>query len=183
MRQKRLRQTCRSERLRRQSQLLPHRDRPRSPAASPPGLPASDSRHPCAWMPQTSSSTAGAFAEYAANGIRAAACPLGGRFSPEMIAVHALAQLSADATMIPCKACELAPGAGTACRCGPPDLRWAVWLVQSLLLLDFVRTHSVDIPYLDDWEMVPVLTGGRPLRQPSWIFRRVCRFRTSRAKA
>lgn len=40
---------------------------------------------------------------------------------------------------------------------------WCVWLVQSLLLLDFVRTHSVDIPYLDDWEMVPVLTGERPV--------------------
>lgn len=39
----------------------------------------------------------------------------------------------------------------------------AVWLVQTLLLLDFALTYSVNLPFLDDWDMVPVLTGRRPV--------------------
>ena len=40
---------------------------------------------------------------------------------------------------------------------------WAVWLAQSLLLLDHALSYSVNIPFLDDWDMVPILTGRRPV--------------------
>jgi hypothetical protein len=46
---------------------------------------------------------------------------------------------------------------------GPLLFVWSIWLVQSLLLLRFALRYSVDIPFLDDWEMVPVLTGRRPV--------------------
>jgi len=42
---------------------------------------------------------------------------------------------------------------------GPLIFVWSVWLGMSLLLTFFVLTYSVDLPFLDDWEMIPVLTG------------------------
>lgn len=46
---------------------------------------------------------------------------------------------------------------------GPAIFVWSVWLGLSLLLTFFVLTYSVDIPFLDDWEMIPVLTGVQPV--------------------
>ncbi len=46
---------------------------------------------------------------------------------------------------------------------GPAVFVWSVWLGLSLLLTYFVLTYSVDIPFLDDWEMIPVLTGVQPV--------------------
>lgn len=46
---------------------------------------------------------------------------------------------------------------------------WLVWLVQSLLLLGYVSDYSVDIPFLDEWEMVPALTGEQPITL-SWLW-------------
>jgi hypothetical protein len=46
---------------------------------------------------------------------------------------------------------------------GPAIFVWSVWLGLSLLLTYFVLTYSVDIPFLDDWEMIPGLTGVQPV--------------------
>ncbi|HEX6861619.1 MAG TPA: hypothetical protein VF414_02330, partial [Thermoanaerobaculia bacterium] len=32
-----------------------------------------------------------------------------------------------------------------------------------------MTTYSVDIPFLDDWEMIPVLTGVEPVT-PGWLW-------------
>jgi len=40
---------------------------------------------------------------------------------------------------------------------------WAVWLGLSFLLWRFALDYSVNIPFLDDWEMVPVLAGEQPV--------------------
>jgi hypothetical protein len=52
---------------------------------------------------------------------------------------------------------------------GPAIFVWSVWLGLSLLLTYFVLTYSVDLPFLDDWEMIPVLTGVQPVT-PSWLW-------------
>ena len=46
---------------------------------------------------------------------------------------------------------------------GPAIFVWSVWLGLSVLLAYFAITYSVDFPFLDDWEMVPVMTGVKPL--------------------
>src|ERR1700712_5245275 len=46
---------------------------------------------------------------------------------------------------------------------GPLLFVWLVWLVLSRQLWNFVIEHGRDIPYMDDWEMVPVLMGEQPI--------------------
>jgi hypothetical protein len=46
---------------------------------------------------------------------------------------------------------------------------WLVWLVQSWLLLGYVSDYGVNIPFLDEWEMVPALTGEQPITL-SWLW-------------
>ncbi|MGO9596803.1 MAG: hypothetical protein ACLP7Q_02150 [Isosphaeraceae bacterium] len=41
-------------------------------------------------------------------------------------------------------------------------LVWAVWLVCTVVLILHVRHYARNIPYLDDWAMVPVITGHEP---------------------
>lgn len=38
-----------------------------------------------------------------------------------------------------------------------------IWLVQSWLLASMVHERTVNIPFMDDWEMVPALTGNQPI--------------------
>ena len=55
--------------------------------------------------------------------------------------------------------------AGTAEFCDDRAERifvMAVWLALSLGLLAYVLTWARDLPYMDDWELVPVLAGARP---------------------
>ena len=44
-----------------------------------------------------------------------------------------------------------------------------IWLLQSWLLVGLVVERTVNIPFMDDWEMVPVLTGDQPLTL-SWLW-------------
>jgi hypothetical protein len=46
---------------------------------------------------------------------------------------------------------------------GPVLFVGCVWLVQSLLLLGFVLAHGVNIPWMDEWEMIPALTGEQAI--------------------
>ena len=42
--------------------------------------------------------------------------------------------------------------------------RWAPWLLSALplaYLVFVVARYSVDVPYWDQWELVPVLEGAR----------------------
>ena len=43
---------------------------------------------------------------------------------------------------------------------GPAVFVWGVWLAMVYGAIDFVNRFGVDVPYLDEWEMVPVLTGN-----------------------
>lgn len=52
---------------------------------------------------------------------------------------------------------------------GPAIFVWSVWLGLSILLTFFVTTYSVDMPFLDDWEMIPVLTGVEPVTT-GWLW-------------
>jgi hypothetical protein len=38
-----------------------------------------------------------------------------------------------------------------------------VWLAQSYLLFDFVSTFGLNIPWFDEWEMIPALTGAQEI--------------------
>ena len=40
---------------------------------------------------------------------------------------------------------------------------WGVWLAMLLEALDFVSHFGVDVPYFDEWEMIPALTGNQPI--------------------
>lgn len=45
----------------------------------------------------------------------------------------------------------------------------AVWGVMALGALAFVGTHGVDVPWEDDWMMVPAITGDQPLGAWLWM--------------
>src|SRR5207248_1941283 len=49
---------------------------------------------------------------------------------------------------------------------GNRAIGWAIWLlagVMALALLFFVYRHGDNVPYFDDWRIVPVLTGHEPI--------------------
>jgi hypothetical protein len=46
---------------------------------------------------------------------------------------------------------------------GPLVVVWGVWLVLVCALFHYVRTFSIDAPWMDEWELVPVLTGHQPI--------------------
>src|SRR5262245_39185544 len=46
---------------------------------------------------------------------------------------------------------------------GPLVFVWCVWLVLSFSLLGFVRAYCVDLPFYDEWEVLPVLLHEQPI--------------------
>jgi hypothetical protein len=46
---------------------------------------------------------------------------------------------------------------------GPKALVWGVWLVLALGLFQYVRTYTVNMPWMDEWEIIPALTGHQPV--------------------
>jgi hypothetical protein len=46
---------------------------------------------------------------------------------------------------------------------------WATWAAVVEIALWYVATHARNIPWMDDWEMVPVMTGNQPLT-PAWLW-------------
>lgn len=46
---------------------------------------------------------------------------------------------------------------------------WGVWLVLTAALFLYVRQYSRNIPYMDDFAMVPVMTGSQPFSL-SWAW-------------
>src|SRR5262245_53742275 len=40
---------------------------------------------------------------------------------------------------------------------------WGVWVAMTIALLLFVRQYSRNIPYMDDFAMVSVMTGTEPV--------------------
>jgi len=42
-------------------------------------------------------------------------------------------------------------------------LVWAVWVTGTVALFLYVRHYARNIPYMDDWELVPVVTGHRSI--------------------
>ena len=50
-----------------------------------------------------------------------------------------------------------------------PALVWAVWALLTTLDLFWVTKSSMNLPLVDEWVMVPVLTGHEPVTL-SWIW-------------
>jgi len=48
-------------------------------------------------------------------------------------------------------------------HCLELSLVWAVWVVVTVALFLFVRHYARNIPFMDDWAMVPVITGHEPI--------------------
>ena len=48
---------------------------------------------------------------------------------------------------------------------GPLVLVWGIWLVLARALYHYVQTFPVNAPWMDEWELIPTLTGHLPL---SW---------------
>jgi hypothetical protein len=49
---------------------------------------------------------------------------------------------------------------------------WAIWLltaIMSVALLVFVYRHGDNVPYFDDWLIVPAMTGHEPIT-PGWLW-------------
>jgi hypothetical protein len=46
---------------------------------------------------------------------------------------------------------------------GPLVLVWGIWLVLARALYHYVRWFPVDAPWMDEWEVIPTLTGHLPL--------------------
>ena len=42
-------------------------------------------------------------------------------------------------------------------------LVWAVWLTATVALFLYVRHYARNIPFIDDWVMVPIITGHEPI--------------------
>ena len=40
---------------------------------------------------------------------------------------------------------------------------WSVWVGLAWWLLHYVNAHAVNMPYYDEWELVPALTGTQPI--------------------
>ena len=57
---------------------------------------------------------------------------------------------------------------GVAGRAAPVFV-WGVWALLVLGNLAFVYTYASYVPYMDDWEMVPAVTGAQPLSF-SWVW-------------
>lgn len=55
-------------------------------------------------------------------------------------------------------------------RIVPAVFVWAVWLALSAAALGLVLGFGDNVPQLDDWEMVPVLTGHEPVTL-SWLWK------------
>jgi hypothetical protein len=47
---------------------------------------------------------------------------------------------------------------------------WGTWAATSAAALGYVLLYSSNVPWMDDWELVPWLTGAREVR-PSWLWR------------
>ncbi len=45
----------------------------------------------------------------------------------------------------------------------PLILVWAIWVVATAALFLYIRHYTRNIPYMDDWSMVPVVTGHEPM--------------------
>jgi hypothetical protein len=46
---------------------------------------------------------------------------------------------------------------------------WAVWTAMTLTTILFVRTYARNIPYMDDFELVSMMTGQQPV-SPGWLW-------------
>jgi hypothetical protein len=46
---------------------------------------------------------------------------------------------------------------------------WGTWTVMSVLALGLVAFYGSNVPYVDDWEMVPFLTGEQPVTL-AWLW-------------
>ncbi len=42
-------------------------------------------------------------------------------------------------------------------------LNWAVWTIATTALFLFIRHYARNVPYIDDWSMVPLITGCEPV--------------------
>src|SRR5262249_11804164 len=61
-----------------------------------------------------------------------------------------------------------APGPRAVDTSGPRRLAaglvvWGLWGLPTAFALAFVGVYGVNVPYWDDWDMVPVRTGRQPL--------------------
>jgi hypothetical protein len=45
---------------------------------------------------------------------------------------------------------------------------WLLYVGLAAALIGYVQTYSTDVPYLDDWDIVPALTGQQPIT-PAWL--------------
>jgi hypothetical protein len=61
------------------------------------------------------------------------------------------------------------PGRARLRAWGAAAFVWGVWALMLLGLLLFLRTYSVNMPGLDEWHLVPVLTGEQPLTG-AWLW-------------
>jgi hypothetical protein len=61
------------------------------------------------------------------------------------------------------------PGRARLRAWGAPAFVWGVWALMLSGLLIFLRTYSVNMPGLDEWHLVPVLTGEQPLTG-AWLW-------------
>lgn len=58
----------------------------------------------------------------------------------------------------------------------------AVWLAMSAALVAYVARYGRNVPYQEDWELLPVLTGNRPFGV-SWLLEQMVEHRYILAKA
>ena len=54
---------------------------------------------------------------------------------------------------------------------GAPALVWGVWALMVLGGLLYVFRYASQIPYMDDWDWVPAVTGEQPVTV-AWLWNR-----------
>src|SRR5262249_44182499 len=74
-----------------------------------------------------------------------------------------------DGNAPPPSAMSLPTSQNTILALGGPLCVWGCWAAMTLASFLFVWIYARDVPYFDEWTMVPVLTGDRPVT-PGWLW-------------
>ena len=58
---------------------------------------------------------------------------------------------------------DASPGRNRAGHLAGPILAWTVWAAMTVALVLYVRQDSRNVPFMDDFALVPMMTGQQPV--------------------
>ena len=52
----------------------------------------------------------------------------------------------------------------------PAGIVWSLWAVLSLSLIGFVARYGYNVPYYDEWNLIPLLDGSKHVNVAHWLW-------------